>query len=147
MLSTTKVCISCKQEKPLDEFYTHRAAKDGKSSKCSTCYKLYAKNYYLTQREKQLAAQKRWRSSKPNAVKDGYLRRTYGITLEDYNSLAVAQNYSCAICLKILPLVVDHDHSSGKVRGLLCDGCNTSLGRFNDDPQALRRAAEYVETI
>lgn len=60
--------------------------------------------------------------------------------------MAVAQNNCCAICKKARKLVVDHDHLTGRVRGLLCKGCNTALGVFGDSTVGLRQAIAYLET-
>lgn len=78
------------------------------------------------------------------------LKSRYGITEDDYNALAKAQGYRCAIC-QVQPdenqyLHVDHCHKSTKVRGLLCRSCNTSLGGFKDDPALLHSAIEYLTT-
>lgn len=56
------------------------------------------------------------------------------------------QDAVCWICGKT-PVVPDHDHQTGQLRGLLCAGCNLGIGKFADDPSRLRRAAEYLETI
>ena len=78
----------------------------------------------------------------------------YGITLEDYEKLLNRQKHRCVICgltdvkAKIRynkRLEVDHDHKSKKVRGLLCDGCNNGLGRFEDNPKLLRKAIKYLK--
>lgn len=84
--------------------------------------------------------------------KDWYRNRNYkkeyGITLEEYEAMFSAQGGVCLICL--LPersgklLAVDHDHATGEVRGLLCNGCNVALGMFLDDPERIERAARYV---
>jgi len=83
-----------------------------------------------------------------------YLRKTYGITLEEYRQMFVDQDNKCAICrmdgFKICKdakalLVVDHCHSTGKVRGLLCHNCNRGLGLFQDNKQHLGAAIEYIE--
>jgi hypothetical protein len=83
-----------------------------------------------------------------------YLRKTYGITLERYRQMFVDQDNKCAICgmdgfrickdAKAL-LVVDHCHTTGKVRGLLCHNCNRGLGLFQDNSKYLRSAIEYIE--
>lgn len=82
------------------------------------------------------------------------LKRYYGITLEEYNLMLEKQEGRCAICLKPESMVrngvawmlsVDHDPITKKVRGLLCNSCNVSIGRFNHDVEALRRAIEYLE--
>lgn len=72
--------------------------------------------------------------------------RNYGITLLDYNLMYKEQKGVCAICSKPKSLLqVDHCHHSGKVRGLLCVQCNTSLGSFNDDIQMLEKAIQYLK--
>lgn len=84
------------------------------------------------------------------------LRRVYGLTPDDYARMLEEQSYGCAICGTDSPgnvggptaarkvFAVDHCHTSGKVRGLLCHHCNRGLGLFRDNPTALRLAAEYV---
>lgn len=75
--------------------------------------------------------------------------KKYGITVEDYVRMLVEQNGRCAICLSEYPgpnaFHVDHDHATGKVRGLLCTRCNPGLGYFRDDPELLARAIEYLK--
>lgn len=74
--------------------------------------------------------------------------KTYGITLQEYETLLEAQGGVCAICGKecvtFENLAVDHDHATGAVRGLLCNNCNHGIGKFKDDPALLKAAADYV---
>jgi phage gp36-like protein len=77
------------------------------------------------------------------------LIKRYGITLEEYNSLLVSQDFCCAICRKHVStlkvrLHVDHCHTTLKVRGLLCFNCNNALGRFKDNPEILQNAIDYI---
>jgi hypothetical protein len=77
------------------------------------------------------------------------LRRTFGITVEQYNEIFNKQNGRCAICDRHQSefknsLAVDHCHETNKVRGLLCFHCNTSLGHFRDNPALLKKAIEYI---
>ena len=76
--------------------------------------------------------------------------KTYGLTAERYAELVALFNGNCHICQRAPTgrsrLHVDHDHASGRVRGLLCSQCNVSLGNFRDNPLILRAAAEYLET-
>ena len=80
---------------------------------------------------------------------DGILRRTYGITLDNYNAMYEAQNGLCAICGKPdevegRRLAVDHNHDTGQVRALLCGNCNRGLGNFQDDTNMLVKATRYL---
>ena len=82
-----------------------------------------------------------------------HMKKTYGITLEDYNLMLERQNGRCAICNgqeifrgkgKIHNLSVDHCHASGKVRGLLCRNCNQVIGTFKEDIQRFKNAIKYL---
>lgn len=81
--------------------------------------------------------------------RDVQLRRNYGITLEEYNRLFSEQNGLCLGCYKHQSQVkrafdVDHNHITGKVRGLLCSPCNVILGMAKDNPQTLERLISYL---
>ena len=88
-------------------------------------------------------------------IHNRYLQRTYGITIEEYNRLKESQDNKCCICgtdgthrasaNKSTPLVVDHDHKTGIVRGLLCHTCNSALGQFNDSQLLLEAAVHYLD--
>jgi hypothetical protein len=82
------------------------------------------------------------------------LRYFYGLTLDQYETMLEGQGGGCAICGFVpLPdgknaaarLHVDHDHETGKVRALLCNGCNRGMGYLGDNPTRLRAAADYIE--
>lgn len=86
-------------------------------------------------------------------ARDQALRRTFGITAEDYDRMHAAQGGLCAICEQPervmrggqrLTLAVDHCHSTGAVRGLLCTTCNTLIGKAGDSPEILRNAIAYI---
>lgn len=82
---------------------------------------------------------------------DRYLRSNYGITEIQYNELLKSQNEVCAICHKPETgkrnkrLCVDHNHSTGKIRGLLCNKCNVILGQYNDDKEVFLRIYSYLK--
>jgi hypothetical protein len=83
---------------------------------------------------------------------DGIIRRTYGISLAEYNAMLSNQGNACAICGKHAStskrrLAIDHCHKTKVVRGVLCDHCNQGLGHFKDDPKRLITAARYLETF
>jgi hypothetical protein len=99
--------------------------------------------------------QRDWRKRNPDLAKNSDLKRSYGITLAQYEAMLAAQGGKCAICRgpertrdkdggpRRMP--VDHDHNTGKVRGLICTHCNRALGMFRDSVEILKAAIEYVE--
>jgi len=93
---------------------------------------------------------KTWRINNPEKVQENNLKK-FGISLEDYKQLCEKQNNKCAICNTdrvelSRNLCVDHDHVTLKVRGLLCDTCNRSLGLLKDNIEILRSAIKYLES-
>ncbi len=90
----------------------------------------------------------RWRLSNPE--KDEYSRlqqrlKKYKITVEQYYELLELADYRCAICGTTGKLDIDHDHKTGKIRGMLCHNHNAGIGMLDDDPALVRKAAEYLE--
>lgn len=77
---------------------------------------------------------------------NSYLKREYGLTLEQYEKMLDGQNGKCAICLRepTKKIHVDHCHASGAVRGLLCNGCNAGIGCFEEDVERMKLAIKYV---
>lgn len=97
---------------------------------------------------------KRYRQSDKGKVasRNQCLKKMHGITTDDYNRMFAFQLGRCAGCLSPTPgssrvkhFFVDHDHATGKIRGLLCATCNMGIGNLKDDPSLMRRLAEYVE--
>ncbi len=79
--------------------------------------------------------------------RDTKLRYLYGITLEHWNAMYEAQDGACVLCFKTEKLVVDHDHETGRVRGLLCYGCNSHIvAQFDRDPEIVARLISYTST-
>jgi hypothetical protein len=104
----------------------------------------YRKEYYAKNKAKENARYK------PDAMRARHLQQTYGITIEDWDALFLSQGSACAICRATDPGTklgwhVDHCHNTQAVRGILCGGCNTGLGHFRDNKDALRSAVEYLE--
>jgi hypothetical protein len=104
-------------------------------------------------RARRTASNRKWRASHPetwSAAKRRYKLKGYGLTQLQFDDMLSSQNFSCAICGSKEPkgvgnFHVDHCHTTGAVRGLLCHCCNTALGGFKDNPAALRKAATYLE--
>jgi hypothetical protein len=113
------------------------------SAWCKTCTKEESSRY---QKENPLKVRQwGWRK---------HVKKKYNMTQDDYDQMFLNQNGVCAICGKeethrnrsgeVGNLAVDHDHKSGKIRGLLCFSCNTGIGKFGDDPDRLQNAAKYL---
>lgn len=73
------------------------------------------------------------------------IHRLYGLTKEEYDILLISQSGRCAICGEAKPLVIDHDHETGKVRGLLCRNCNIAVGLILNKPNVASSMAEYLK--
>ncbi len=132
---TEKYCPQCKSDLPVEDFGNNRSSYDGLTAYCRPCHT----------RQGRESRAKNWGSSRHY-----HLMHRYGISAEDADNLLVEQGGVCAICQKVpkqelrIPWHVDHDHETGKVRGILCHSCNTALGNFNDDPEILGRALNYL---
>lgn len=119
-----------------------RKSRGGRSYRCIPCAREHSKGCALSP-EAEL-----------KKVSDRFKAR-YGITLEDYEELCASQGGVCAICSRppagqrkdgsLKRLHVDHDHRTGRVRGLLCFDCNTALGKFGDGVEMLKRAIAYLD--
>lgn len=136
-----KTCIRCDKDKELDEFHKNKNRSFGRQDICKLCKKEY---------------DKQWR--KNNAAinymyhRKSHLKTAYGLTYEAYSKMWQEQEARCKICgigqenLK-LTLSVDHDHKTGKVRGLLCRSCNGMLGLAKDNVEILNNAIKYLLEI
>jgi hypothetical protein len=122
-----------------------------KNTKIS-CRKKTQQRYYKKNKKKLLAYSKNWCKNHPDkyaVYKRKYLLKvTYGITLEQYNEMLHNQKGVCAICSQSnrngRPLVIDHDHKTGNIRGLLCDKCNPVLGYVDENIKTLNKMITYL---
>jgi hypothetical protein len=143
-------CINCGIEKPLTEFHKHIKRYDSKYHSCKPEKngQVYGSGHLSIC--KSCRSTKRKEQYNPEIAKNDSLKSLYGITLEQYNSMLVRQNYCCFICGNHETsstkgrLFVDHDHVTGKIRGLLCGKCNSLLGMAQDDPEILIKAIAYL---
>lgn len=117
--------------------------------------KVYDSAYYKKNVEhKKLLAKKHNANRSSEYQKNAFIKSKYGITLNEYNDMLKMQNGVCAICgmeetrknryTGICKLHIDHDHSTGKIRGLLCSKCNFGISAFKDNPDILMEAINYL---
>jgi len=138
----TKFCKDCGEYKNLEEFHFLEASPDGRQNCCKQCAAARAVNYRKGAGAGNVALSRM-----------RHKLACYGLTSETYEAHYELQSGVCAICRKpevskrlgtVKNLSIDHDHSTGKVRGLLCTGCNRGLGFFGDDPELIVKAAAYL---
>jgi hypothetical protein len=135
--SAFRTCFGCKQTKQVTQFY--RSNTRYYQRECKDCNRERKYRWHHTEHGKR-------------STRNTKLKNRFGITVEQYESIHRDQGGKCLICTAELSymghrLAVDHDHKTGKIRGLLCKGCNTGIGNLKDDPALLRKAAEYLEKI
>jgi len=155
-----KICNTCKKVKPVSEFCKRYTSKDGLNYSCRSCIS----NHYFSKREYYQNKGKEWKKNNKEKLveynkklyeknKDAYrgsrFKKIYGITLEKYKQMEENQKGCCYICGKTKKengreLSVDHCHNNKKVRALLCDNCNTCLGRVNDNIALLKKMIKYL---
>ena len=123
-----KTCSKCKETKPYDCFQK-RNTQNGYRGVCRDCRSKANRTYY-----------------NPEKKRDWHLRTTYGISLNDFNNLVKSQGNKCANkkCNKPAE-VVDHNHATGDIRGILCNGCNTAAGLAQDNPEVIKGLANYLQ--
>ena len=133
-------CRKCGEDKPPHEY--HRRGESGRlRAECKPCTRTAnLERYHNNPKTKE---------AHHRASRKHYLRKLYGLTVADYERMLTDRGHRCDICGNPEPrdrtLAVDHCHTTGKVRGLLCQACNTAIGKLRDDPTLIRRAAAYVE--
>ncbi|GAA4226935.1 hypothetical protein GCM10022254_13340 [Actinomadura meridiana] len=125
-----KYCARCKETKSINEFGRNRAESSGLTSYCRPCHS---------------AAMAEIRRRNHGSERNFFLKRRYGLTEGRVDQMIAEQGGVCVICLRAEPKHVDHDHLTGLVRRILCFKCNGGLGQFEDNPERLRLAAEYLE--
>ena len=162
-----KKCAKCQINKELDLFNKNNKSKDGLTSYCKECAKektaLWVKNntikrqknqanYYIRNSEKLKEKQLNHRNTKESKKLTSdygfiYNLKKYGLTPESYYQLLLDQNNECCLCEKEftdkLKPVIDHCHTNQHVRGILCIGCNVSLGHI-EKPGFLEKALDYI---
>ena len=131
---------SAKRAAKMRDYYANltpeqRMARNKKAVERAPRYKQYQKKWLEDNYERLRALHR-----------TNHLRRTYGMTQEEFDKMFSGQSGRCAICFRSNGIWhIDHDHCTGKVRGILCHSCNLGLGRFSDSVEHLRSAIAYLE--
>jgi hypothetical protein len=163
MPNLTKICVLCKVEKNITEFYPNGYTKqDGSKSTrndCADCCKQRRAEYFKTPvKRAQINARRRsdyktdggQRKSKNRKYA---LKNNYGLSVEQVDEMLKAQNYCCKICglheseIPKCRLFVDHKHNTKEIRGLLCQNCNSALGHAKDNAETLLAMVEYLDKV
>lgn len=137
---TGRICNRCEEHKDWSSFALNSKGLNGRKSICKVC-----------SNTAQIALAKKRRKENPEKWREArwekQIKSEYGLSARDYQRLREEQKNVCAICLKEpnKKLFVDHCHTTGKVRGLLCQHCNTLLGMARDDTLTLKNAVHYLE--
>lgn len=158
-----KRCTKCGEWKPRTEFYAAKGCIDGLRGDCKACFRVRQIAWYEKNRERAIANASAWRKANleraratrrarapliRERTRDQHLRRTFGMSLEDYEALLAAQGGVCAICLDAPKpgesFHVDHHDERGGVRSILCVRCNNALGQFREDVVVAERAVDYL---
>lgn len=134
-----KICIKCNLGKEEEDFYWKVKGKK-RNNTCKECHKIYRKQHYENNRQKYIDKARAW-----EAKNGGRRFVRYGLTSEQIDQLSMLQNGKCKICNKKSWSVVDHDHVTGLVRGLLCQGCNLGLGNLGDNVEGIESALKYLK--
>ena len=141
-----RYCPHCKRILNLEEFSHCRGGKNN-SPHCLECNREFQKKRNLTEEAK--IKHREYYQKRKESQKNAKLLRQYGISLEKYRETLDSQNGKCIICGKSETengkmLAVDHDHKTGKVRGLLCNNCNVAVGFMQDDPSLALKINQYL---
>ena len=134
MAKLTRRCYTCLVTKELEQFPKHKGKPLGMGYVCKPCAVQRAQAQYTKEDLAQMQ-RKVW------------LKRKYGLTPERWEEMYTEQGGGCLICTNTEDLVVDHNHDTGEVRGLLCRKCNSGLGMFKDNDLLLIAAGRYLSSL
>ena len=141
-----KLCFSVKEN---HDFYNDKSKKTGLSTYCKSCSISKRANTYRLYKPQNKEYQKEYHFKNKEKAKERNREYLYGLSKIEHQSMRENQLFSCLICKEKEEdlkrgLFVDHCHTTGKVRGLLCHSCNTLLGMAKDDTKTLQNAIQYL---
>lgn len=161
-----KRCTKCRKFKPLSQFHKSKKSQSGFKHYCMECSRDALRQWQSENADHRREYARQYRANNPDYVerlnaagreryknnrdrhRNDYLRRTFGMTLDEYRVMESAQDGCCAICRQQCKsgrsLAVDHNHETGEVRGLLCGNCNRAIGLLQEDPELFAAAVQYL---
>jgi len=139
-ICTNPSCVSKGIPQELSQFNRDNRRPDGGRSRCKSCVKVTDNTYSQNNKHKR----KQYREQTRDHIRKRNLMYIYGISEELARSI-VSGSMSCAVCDAREDICIDHDHSTGIVRGVLCRRCNIALACMREDPELLERLKRYVE--
>lgn len=142
-----KRCKACEKTKCIDNFYQDKKNKDGHTFECKVCCGKSTRQWKEANKDRVKASADWYTKKSEQKHRRYHLKKVYGLTEAQYIEMKDRQNGACAICgiISQKPLHIDHDHSTGKVRALLCTRCNSMLGYARDSAEMLKKGIEYLE--
>lgn len=148
MENENKTCSKCHQTKPVSEFYSDSRKPGRFRQPCKLCQRGQETDRYYNKGGKEIDHKKYLKfKQKPNALKTQRLKQEYKLTLEQYNQMYSDQNGCCFICKNPVDynkIQVDHNHTTGQVRKLLCPKCNTFVGHVENRGYLLPVILDYI---
>ena len=125
-MMTNRTCRTCSIEKPIEEYYISNTGTKGQVYRRTICKPCYSENEC-----------------------NRHIKKRYNMDVSDYDKLLEEQGSACAICETTEPqgqgrFHIDHNHTTGEVRGLLCHSCNSGIGHLQDSPVILAEAIKYL---
>ena len=146
----TKVCRKCGKRKSLDEFYKNKSRNTIETA-CKVCRLAYMKELGKTEHHKNTRKKYKETEAYKISQRKASFKRKYNLSLDQHSKMYVKQNGCCLICKRPVnyeKIHTDHNHISGKIRGLLCRECNLGLGYFFVDEKGteiLSQAVKYIK--
>lgn len=155
---TTKICKACNVEKEIACFGVAKAYAGGHRHQCRPCRTEESRKWANSERGQKLLKDYREvnretiREKRLKKYVDESVKRHFQITEEVFNQLLAQQGGGCGICGRLMSnhgrrrMVVDHCHTDGRVRGILCMKCNVGIGQLGDTDESIRRAFTYMQS-
>lgn len=145
-----KKCNRCNVFRHMDMFYPYL----NKENRCKICVSELRKEDYKKKQARVVARVSKYRKENPEKIRDTKLKQAYGVGIDYYDAKLKEQNGVCGACKKnarnmwrgkLVRMALDHDHKTGKPRGILCIKCNRALGLLEENPTTINNLIDYIK--